>query len=143
MEPARVNNPSASASTPQDNRQKVEELARISKELDANAKMQAAAANFIAAEQLRKRVKELSEAQNQLITSLVNQHPDAEQRERFGQLSNRLDELQASIKACKEFEALKALEAEIDQVTGEYVFCFQTIVADLTGVPRPSGPILG
>jgi arginine/lysine/ornithine decarboxylase len=143
MEPARVNNPSASASTPQDIRQKLEELARISKELDDNAKMQAAAPNFIAAEQLRKRVKELSEAQTQLITGLVNLHPDAEQRQQFSKLSNRLDELQASIKACKEIGALKELETEIDRVSGDYVFCFQTIVAELTGVPRPSGPILG
>lgn len=46
-------------------RKKLEELAAVTKDLDGNLKMLSRAANIVAAEQLKKRVTELTDAQNQ------------------------------------------------------------------------------
>jgi hypothetical protein len=126
---------------PVDIRQKVEELARVSKDLEGNVKMQAHAANFTAAEQLRKRVSELTETQNQLMAELVELHPDKKKQQRFGDLHNAVEELKPQIKACKEIEELRRLEKSLEQTVEDYVHCFQTIVAELMGAPPPQGPV--
>lgn len=131
----------APISSPEDIRKKLEELAKVSKELEANVKLQAGAANITAAEQLRKRVTELSETQNRLMNELVSLHPQKESRERFFQLSRAIDSFQVEIKACKEMEELRRLEREMEKGVEDFVLCFQTIVAELMGGTPPSEPI--
>lgn len=122
-------------------RKKLEELAAVTKELDANAKMQQKAANIVAAEQLKKKVSELSESQSRLMAELVNWHPDKERRDQYFDLARTVDELPAQIKACKEIEVLRELEKTIEQKTNDMIYCFQTIVADLMGGKPPDEPV--
>lgn len=127
--------------TPQEVRSKVEELARLSKDLEANVRMQAKAVNMIAAEQLRKRVKELTEQQNTAMAELVSAHPSVEMQRRFSELSSAVDEIGLQIKASKEVDQLKELERGLESTVEEYVHCFQSIVAELMGAPPPAGPV--
>lgn len=136
-----MSNQPAPASTPETIRKKLEELARVSKELEANVKLQAGAANIVAAEQLRKRVTELTETQNTMMIELVNLHPDPESRARFAELTRAIDTFQAEIKACKEMSELRRLESEMEKGVEDYVLCFQTIVAELMGGTPPSEPM--
>lgn len=136
-----MSNQPAPASTPEAIRKKLEELARVSKELEANVKLQAGAANIVAAEQLRKRVTELTETQNTMMNELVDLHPDAESRARFAQLTKAIDTFQSEIKACKEMSELRRLEGEMERGVEDYVLCFQTIVAELMGGTPPTEPM--
>ena len=124
-------------------RSRIEELARISKELEANAKMQANAANIIAAEQLKKRVTELTELQSKKMRELVAMHHDEDAKRRYGELSLQIDETQLKIKATKDMQELKQLEAEIESVVSQYVHHFQTMVSQLMGAPAPDKPVFG
>lgn len=121
----------------EDLRKRVEELARLSKDLESNVKMLAHAPNVIAAEQLKKRVKELGDAQKVQMVELVGLHSDAEKRKRYQHLAQQVEELENQIKACKDKEELGRLEKEINQTVEEYVQCFQGIVAELMGAPSP------
>ncbi len=136
-----MSNQPAPASTPEVIRKKLEELARVSKELEANVKLQAGAANIVAAEQLRKRVTELTETQNTMMNELVSLHPDQESRARFAQLTKAIDTFQSEIKACKEMSELRRLEGEMERGVEDYVLCFQTIVAELMGGTPPTEPM--
>ncbi len=119
----------------------LESLAQVSKDLEANARMLSKAANIIAAEQLRKRVNELTAQQNDMMTQLVGMHPDAATRDRYHQLSKQVEALQKEVKGTSDMTELKRLEGEIEARVGDYVHQFQTIVANLVGAPPPPGPI--
>lgn len=121
-------------------RKKLEELAAVTKDLDGNLKMLSKAANIIAAEQLKKRVTELTDAQNQKMTELVALSPDPQDLKKFNQLSRDVDDLGAQIKACKEREVLRELEQKIDGTTGAQVELFQRVVARLMGLKAPGEP---
>ncbi len=118
-------------------RKKLEELAAVTKDLDGNLKMLSRAANIVAAEQLKKRVTELTDAQNQKMAELVGFSPDPQDLKQFHQLAREVDELGAQIKACKEIEVLRELEKQIDETTSALVQLFQRVVAELMGVKPP------
>ncbi|MBX3170537.1 MAG: hypothetical protein KF760_24230 [Candidatus Eremiobacteraeota bacterium] len=126
------------APDPQEVRKKLEELAAVTKDLDGNLKMLSKAANIIAAEQLKKRVTELTDAQNQKMADLVGLSPDPQDLKQFNQFAREVDELGGQIKACKEIEVLRELEKKIDETTGALVELFQRVVAQLMGA-RPPG----
>ena len=136
-----MSNQAAPGPNPKEIRHKLEELAGISKDLEGNIKMLASAPNFIAAEQLKKRVNELTLTQNRLMEDLVSKHPSQEKREEYAHLSRLVGELPAQIKACKEIDVLRQLEKEIEKTTDDLVYSFQTIVAELMGGPPPSSPV--
>lgn len=118
-------------------RKKLEELAAVTKDLDGNLKMLSKAANMIAAEQLKKRVTELTDAQNQKMAELVGLSPDPQDLKKLNELASEVDELGAQIKACKERELLRDLEEQIGQTTSALVEHFQRVVAQLMGVKPP------
>lgn len=126
------------APDPQEVRKKLEELAAVTKDLDANLRMLSKAANIVAAEQLKKRVTELSDAQNQKMAELVGLSPDPQDLKKLNQLASEVDELGAQIKACKEREVLRDLEEQIGQTTSALVEHFQRVVAQLMGA-KPQG----
>ena len=95
------------------------------------------AANIIAAEQLKKRVTELNEAQNQKMSELVGMSPDPQDLKKLNQLAHEVDELGAQIKACKEREVLRELEERIGQTTDALVEHFQRVIAKLMGAKPP------
>jgi arginine/lysine/ornithine decarboxylase len=130
-----------SAPDPQSIVKKLEELASVSKDLDANMKMLSKAANIVAAEQLKKRYTELTETLNRMMHELVALHPSKEQKDEYLQLSRAVEELPAQIKACKDIELLRELEKAIEEKTGAQIHCFQTIVAELMGGKPPAEPV--
>lgn len=127
---------------PAETRRLLEELARVNKDLDANARMQANAPNFVAAEQLRKRVRELDEARKQQMLAIVELHPDTARHQEYIKKSNAVDQCEADIKACKDAASVRQLGEDLDRVVGAYIHCFQSIVAELMGAPPPDKPIL-
>jgi hypothetical protein len=127
--------------TKQDVRRRLEALATVSKELENNAKMQAAAPNIVAAEQLKKRVTELTELQGRQMNELIAMHPDPAAQERFHQLSQGVDELQLQVKAAQQIDELKRLESEMEARVSAYVLHFQRMVAELMGAPPPETPV--
>ncbi|MCA9792946.1 MAG: hypothetical protein KC910_14160 [Candidatus Eremiobacteraeota bacterium] len=100
-----------------------------------------AAVNMIQAEQLRKRIDELTERQERLMDELVAMHPDPSVRDRFEALSSKIEELKIEIRGCNDMEDLKELEGKIESTVESWVHHFQIIVAGLMGAPPPSGPI--
>ncbi len=125
------------APDPQEVRKKLEELAAVTKDLDGNLKMLSKAANIIAAEQLKKRVTELTDAQNHKMAELVGFSPNPQDLKDFNRFAREVDELGAQIKACKEIEVLRELEKKIDDTTGAWVELFQRVVAQLMGAKPP------
>lgn len=95
------------------------------------------AANIVAAEQLKKRVTELTEAQNQKMAELVGLSSDPQDPQELARLSREVDELGAQIKACKEIEVLRELEKKIEETTDALVQLFQRVVAQLMGLKPP------
>jgi len=118
-------------------RRKLEELAAVTKDLDGNLKMLSRAANIIAAEQLKKRVVELTDSQNQKMVELVALSSDPQDPKDFTRYAREVDELGAQIKACKEIEVLRELEKKIDETTDALVQLFQRVVAQLMGLKPP------
>lgn len=136
------------ATAPDDNSrqdivERLRKLAEVSKELEQNARMQAAAVNLVQAGELRRRVDELTKRQDALVMSIVERHPDADVRSRFATLSHRIEEFRPQIKSCQDPQELKRLKQEIDASVEEWVHLFQKIVASLVGVAPPSGPVAG
>lgn len=125
------------APDPQEVRKKLEELAAVTKDLDGNLKMLSRAANIVAAEQLKKRVTELTDAQNQKMAELVSLSSDPQDPKDFMRYAREVDELGAQIKACKEIEVLRELEKKIDETTDALVQLFQRVVAQLMGLKPP------
>lgn len=123
--------------------ERLRKLAEVSKELEQNARMQAAAVNLVQAGELRRRVDELTKRQDALVLGIVERHPEPEMRSRFDRLTRQIEEFRPQIKSCQDSQELKRLKAEIDAAVEEWVHLFQKIVADLVGVAPPAGPVAG
>jgi DNA repair exonuclease SbcCD ATPase subunit len=123
--------------------QDVKTLAEVSKELENHSRMLAAAVNIVQAGELRRKVNELTRRQDELVRRIVAHHPDPGVRQRFDQLSARLEEYPARIKACNDPGELARLKQEIDKTVEEWVHQFQSIVANLMGAPPPPQAISG
>ena len=123
--------------------QRLEALATLSKDLENNAKLQANAANIVAAEQFKKKVTELTDSQSKMMTELVAMHPDPANLERYNQLQQELDESQRNVKASKtkSMDELKELETTTLHCASAYIHHFQSVIADLMGAPPPPAPV--
>ncbi len=122
---------------------RLQKLAEVSKELEQNVRMQAAAVNLVQAGELRRRVEELTQRQDALVQGIVDHHPDAALRARFISLSRRIEEFRPQIRACQDAKKLTELKAQIDESVEEWVHLFQCIVSTLVGVVPPPGPVAG
>lgn len=123
--------------------EKLRKLAEVSKDLEQNARMQAAAVNLVQAGELRRRVDELTRRQDALVLQIVERHPDAGTRDRFLALTRRIEEFRPQIRSCQDPEELKRLKQDIDHSVEDWVHQFQTIVSALVGVAPPAGPMVG
>lgn len=123
--------------------QRLEALATLSKELENNAKLQANAANIVAAEQFKKKVTELTESQSKMMVELVAMHPNPAHLERYNQLQIEMDDAQRNVKATKtkSMDELKELETAVLNSAAAYIHHFQSVVADLMGAPPPPAPV--
>lgn len=122
-------------------RRRLGELREVCSDLERNLKMASVACNMIQAEQLRKRIAELTDTQTTMVNELVAMSCDQAARERFDQLSARLDDLKNEIKTSTDLEEIKRLQGDFEPAVERWVHQYQTIVASLMGAPPPPGPI--
>lgn len=125
----------------QEIRKSLETLAEVSRDLDRHTQLSKTATHPIQAQQVRKRINELSKKQSSLMSSLVDQHPKAETKAQFQKLSDELDKLRADIRACNDKEELAVFETQIEETVNKWVHQFQVIVSELTGVKPPAKPV--
>ncbi|MEW6283576.1 MAG: hypothetical protein AB1758_33505 [Candidatus Eremiobacterota bacterium] len=120
---------------------KVKLLASVSTELEQNSRMLGSASNLVMAEQLKRKVDELTTRQDRLVREIAGWHPDPAVRDGFLAQTRAVDEFRPRIKACKTHDELAALQAEMDRAVDEWVHQFQTIVAHLMGAPPPPSAV--
>lgn len=122
-------------------RKELEELAQVSRDRDRHQKMSQTASHPIQAQQVRKRLDELTARQNALMEELVARHPNEEKKARFKKLGDELEQLQSEFRACEDKEQLPDFEVKIEAKVDEWVHHFQIIVSELSGVSPPPGPV--
>lgn len=119
-------------------REKLKELAEVSRDLDRHSQMSKTASHPIQAQQVRKRIDELTEQQSALMNGLVDQHPSDERKTHFHKLGAQVDTLKEEIRGCEDKEKLVELESQIEAIVDSWIHAFQVIVSELAGVQPPS-----
>jgi hypothetical protein len=119
-------------------RERLKELSEVSRDLDRHTQMSRSASHPVQAQQVRKRIDELTERQTTLMNGLVAEHSSQERQAEFAKLSARLDSLRDDIRGCEDKEKLAELESQIEATIDSWVHAFQVIVSELAGVQPPS-----
>jgi DNA repair exonuclease SbcCD ATPase subunit len=119
-------------------REKLKELAEVSRDLDRHSQMSKTASHPIQAQQVRKRIDELTEQQSALMNALVDQHPEEERRSHFQKLGAQVESLKEEIRGCEDKDKLVELEGQIEAIVDNWIHAFQVIVSELAGVKPPS-----
>jgi hypothetical protein len=119
-------------------REKLKELAEVSRDLDRHSQMSKTASHPIQAQQVRKRIDELTEQQSSMMNALVDQHPNEERRSNFQKLGAQVETLKEEIRGCEDKEKLIELEGQIEAIVDSWILAFQVIVSELAGVQPPS-----
>lgn len=130
-----------SENTGQEIRNSLEKLAEVSRDLDRHTQLSKTASHPIQAQQVRKRIKELTDEQTILMDELVQKHPSPETKAKFKSLSDGIDQLRADIRGCDDKEQLAELEAQIEEKVNNWVHHFQIIVSELSGIKPPPKPV--
>jgi excinuclease UvrABC helicase subunit UvrB len=125
----------------QDIRKSLETLAEVSRDLDRHTQLSKTATHPIQAQQVRKRIDELTKQQTSLMNGLVEQHPKPETKKKFESLTTELDQLRLDIRACEDKNELADLEDKIEDLVNRWVHQFQVIVSELTGIKPPTKPV--
>lgn len=124
-----------------DIKEELKTLAEVSRDLDRHTQMARTASHPIQAQQVRKRIDELTVQQTSLMTQLVDRHPNMITRQKFEKLSQELEQLRADIKACNDNEELAQFDTRIEEVVNRWVHQFQVIVSEISGVKPPAKPV--
>ena len=119
-------------------REKLKELAEVSRDLDRHSQMSKTASHPIQAQQVRKRIDELTEQQSSMMNALVDQHPNEERRSNFQKLGAQVETLKEEIRGCEDKEKLIELEGQIEAIVDSWILAFQVIVSELAGVQPPN-----
>lgn len=119
-------------------REKLKELAEVSRDLDRHSQMSKSASHPVQAQQVRKRIDELTAQQSSLMNALVEQHPNEERKANFHKLGAQVESLKEEIRGCEDKEKLVELEAQIEGIVDTWVHSFQVIVSELAGVQPPN-----
>ena len=125
----------------QEVRKTLETLAEVSRDLDRHTQLSKTANHPIQAQQVRKRINELTQQQTALMDRLVDQHPNQETKSKFKKMTEELDQLRSDIRGCNDKEELAKLESTIDEQVNRWVHQFQIIVSELTGIQPPAKPV--
>lgn len=122
-------------------KEELKKLAEVSRDLDRHTQLSKTASHPIQAQQLRKRIDELTVQQTGLMNALVEKHPNMITKQKFEKLSIELEQLRADIKACDDKEELEKLDQQIEETVNRWVHQFQVIVSEISGVKPPSKPV--
>ena len=124
-----------------DVRQSLKELAEVSRDLDRHTQLSKTAGHPIQAQQVRKRIDELTAQQTTLMNALVAKHPNQTTQDTYNKLGSQLDSLRDQIRGCEDKEELVSLEAHIEETVDRWIHAFQVIVSELAGVKPPDQAI--
>lgn len=124
-----------------DIKEELKNLAEVSRDLDRHTKLARSATHPIQAQQVRKRIDELTVKQTGLMNQLVERHPNMITKQKFEKLSKELDQLRIDIRACEDKEELAKLDAQIEETVNKWVHQFQVIVSEISGVKPPPKPV--
>lgn len=122
-------------------REKLKELSEVSRDLDRHSQMSKTASHPVQAQQVRKRIDELTEQQNGMMNQLVSQHPSPERQAHYQQLGAKVETLKEEIRGCEDKERLADLEAQIESTVDDWIHAFQVIVSELAGVQPPGSAV--
>ena len=125
----------------QDVRKSLETLAEVSRDLDRHTQLSKTATHPIQAQQVRKRIDELTAQQTSLMNELVDKHPNLITKQKFKKLTDDLEQLRRDIRACENKDELPELESQIEDMVNKWVHQFQVIVSQVSGVTPPPKPI--
>lgn len=124
-----------------DIKEELKKLAEVSRDLDRHTQLSKTASHPIQAQQLRKRIDELTVQQTGLMNALVEKHPNMITKQKFEKLTKELDQLRADIKACEDTDELAKLDEQIEETVNRWVHQFQVIVSEISGVKPPPKPV--
>lgn len=124
-----------------DIKEELRTLAEVSRDLDRHTQLATTANHPIQAQQVRKRIDELTVKQTGLMNSLVERHPNMITKQKFEKLTIELEQLRADIKSCEDQEQLADLEGRIEETVSRWVHQFQVIVSEISGVKPPPKPV--
>ena len=124
-----------------DIKEELKTLAEVSRDLDRHTKLARTATHPIQAQQVRKRIDELTAQQTGLMNQLVEKHPNMITKQKFEKLGKELDQLRVDIRACEDTEELAKLDEQIEETVNKWVHQFQVIVSDISGVKPPPKPV--
>lgn len=125
----------------QEVRKSLETLAEVSRDLDRHTQLSKTANHPIQAQQVRKRIDELTAQQTDLMNELVEKHPNLITKQKFKKLTDDLEQLRRDIRACENKEDLPELESQIEEMVNKWVHQFQVIVSQVSGVTPPPKPV--
>lgn len=118
-------------------RERLKMLAEVSLDLDRHSQLSKTASHPIQAQQVRKRIDELTKQQASIMNGLVAEHPSEEKRANFHELGAKLESLTHEIRGCEDKERLVDLEGQIEATVDSWVHAFQVIASELSGVKPP------
>ncbi len=122
-------------------REKLKELSEVSRDLDRHSQMSKTASHPVQAQQVRKRIDELTEQQNAMMNDLVARHSSEEKKSHYQGLGAKVDALKEEIRGCEDKERLAELEGQIESTVDDWIHAFQVIVSELAGVQPPSSAV--
>ena len=124
-----------------DIKEELKTLAEVSRDLDRHTQLAKTASHPIQAQQVRKRIDELTVKQTGLMNGLVERHPNMITKQKFEKLTIELEQLRTDIKACEDEEELALLDQKIEDTVNRWVHQFQVIVSEISGVKPPPKPV--
>jgi capsid protein len=124
-----------------DIKEELKSLAEVSRDLDRHTQLAKTASHPIQAQQVRKRIDELTVKQTGLMNQLVERHPNMITKQKFEKLTIELEQLRADIRACEDKEELAELDGQIEETVNRWVHQFQVIVSEVSGVKPPPKPV--
>jgi len=116
---------------------KVRELANLSRDLENLTRQMGAAVSTVQVGFLQERVDQLSATQRKLIEEIAASCPDAELQTRFSGLDRRLESVRKQVKESKKADELEQLKAEIDPLVEQWAELFQELVIVTISPPNP------
>ncbi len=109
-------------------KEKVRELANLSRDLEVLTRQLGAASSTVQVGFLKERVDQLTATQRKLIGEIAVCCPDLELKAEFEGLDTRLETVRQLVKDCKDGEELETLRQEIDPLVERWADTFQRLV---------------
>lgn len=109
-------------------KEKVRELANLSRDLENLTRQMSGATSTIQVTLLKERMDQLTVGQRKLVEEIAECCPFPDLKSRFDDLDMRLESVRRQVKDCKESDVLETLRQEIDPLVEQWAEVFQQLV---------------